>query len=46
MPHDIDEAYADVPAAPIGAYRSDAVEPMPAAEVEAVLRSAIDGLEP
>ena len=45
-PHDLDEAYADVPAAPLGAYRSDAVEPMPAGEVEALLRAAIDGLEP
>jgi FlaA1/EpsC-like NDP-sugar epimerase len=45
-PHDLDEAYAHVPAAPIGAYRSDGVEPMAADEVEAVLRAAIDGLEP
>jgi UDP-N-acetylglucosamine 4,6-dehydratase len=46
MPHDIEEGYANVPAAPVGAYRSDGVEPMPGAEVEAVLRAAIDGLEP
>jgi UDP-N-acetylglucosamine 4,6-dehydratase/5-epimerase len=45
-PHDIGEAYAHLPAAPIAAYRSDTVEPMPAAEVEAILRAAIDGLEP
>jgi UDP-N-acetylglucosamine 4,6-dehydratase len=45
-PHDIGEAYAHVPGAPVGAYRSDAVEPLPAAQVEAVLRAAIDGLEP
>ena len=45
-PHDIAESYAHVPAAPVGAYRSDGVEPLPAAEVEAVLRAAIDGLEP
>lgn len=45
-PHDVEEAYAHVPVAPVGAYRSDAVEPMPPGEVEAVLRAAIDGLEP
>jgi UDP-N-acetylglucosamine 4,6-dehydratase/5-epimerase len=45
-PHDLDEAYANTPGAPVGAYRSDGVEPMPAGEVEAVLRAAIDGLEP
>ena len=45
-PTDLEEAYARVPAAPVGAYRSDGVEPMPAAEVEAVLRAAIYGLEP
>lgn len=39
-------AYEHVPAAPIGGYRSDGVEPMDGAEVEAVLRDAIDGLEP
>ncbi len=45
-PHDLELAYADIPAAPVGAYRSDGVEPLPAGEVEAVLRAAIDGLEP
>ena len=45
-PHDLEQAYADAPAAPVSAYRSDGVEPLPAAEVEAVLRAAIDGLEP
>jgi FlaA1/EpsC-like NDP-sugar epimerase len=45
-PHDLSLVYADMPAAPVGAYRSDGVEPLPASEVEAVLRAAIDGLEP
>jgi len=45
-PNDIEKAYAHVPAAPVGAYRSDGVKPMPAGEVEALLRAAIDGLEP
>ncbi len=39
-------AWRDSPPAPIGAYRSDAVEPLAADEVEAILRAAIDGLEP
>jgi FlaA1/EpsC-like NDP-sugar epimerase len=45
-PHDLVEAYAHAPAAPVGAYRSDGVEPMSADEVAAVLREAVDGLEP
>jgi FlaA1/EpsC-like NDP-sugar epimerase len=45
-PNDMAAAYEHVSAAPIGGYRSDGVEPMNGAEVEAVLRAAIDGLEP
>jgi FlaA1/EpsC-like NDP-sugar epimerase len=45
-PHDLVEAYAHAPLAPAGAYRSDGVEPMAADEVAAVLREAVDGLEP
>ena len=39
-------AYADAAAPPAGAYRSDTVEPMDVAEVEAVLRDAMDEPEP
>ncbi len=46
MPHDVEATYAGLPAAPVGAYRSDGVEPMPLADVEGALRAAIDGLEP
>jgi FlaA1/EpsC-like NDP-sugar epimerase len=44
--HDIDAAYRRASHIPVGAYRSDGVEPMDGAEVEAVLRDAIDGPEP
>lgn len=44
--NDIVAGYEHATAAPIGGYRSDGVEPMDAAEVESVLRAAIDGLEP
>ena len=42
----VDAGYEHMTAAPIGGYRSDGVEPMDGAEVEALLRGAIDGLEP
>jgi FlaA1/EpsC-like NDP-sugar epimerase len=45
MPHDIEAAYAAVPAAPVGGYRSDSVAPMDGPEVEAVLRAAVDGFQ-
>lgn len=43
-PLDIAVAYANHPAAPIGGYRSDSVEPMDGDEVDAVLRAAVEGV--
>ena len=44
-PHDVIAAYEHLPAAPVGGYRSDGVEPMAADEVESVLRGAIEALQ-
>jgi hypothetical protein len=43
--HDIAAVYENVPAAPVGGYRSDGVAPMDGAEVEAVLRAAVDEVQ-
>jgi UDP-N-acetylglucosamine 4,6-dehydratase/5-epimerase len=34
-------AYSDAPAAPVGAYRSDSVEPMPSSEVDRLVAEAL-----
>ncbi len=39
------EAYRDAPAAPVGAYRSDIVEPMPPAEVDRLIAEALGGAD-
>jgi len=44
VPHDVSAAYESAPAAPVGGYRSDSVAPMDGPEVEAVLRSAVEGV--
>ena len=45
-PNDLAAAWEHLPAAPVGGYRSYGVAPIDGAEVEAVLRAAIGGLEP